>query len=174
MQQNPDKYSRDALNNFLDFASEKGLLKRATAQARKQASAVVLGILDQNEAADITKINLDDVIQRHRNRATGKIIPKTLATYESRTRIAVGDFLNYVKNPSAWKPSQQRKGKKGATTLPTGKTLENKDLKGSETTGQPSVHIDFQIHISPEASPEQIDQIFESMRRHLYRNTASN
>ena len=32
----------------------------------------------------------------------------------------------------------------------------------------PSIHIDLQIHISPEATPEQIDQIFSSMKRHLY------
>jgi len=32
----------------------------------------------------------------------------------------------------------------------------------------PSVHIDIQIHISPEASLDQIDQIFKSMSKHLY------
>lgn len=32
----------------------------------------------------------------------------------------------------------------------------------------PSVHIDIQVHISPESSPEQIDQIFASMAKHLY------
>ena len=32
----------------------------------------------------------------------------------------------------------------------------------------PSVHIDIQIHISPEASVDQIDQIFKSMSKHLY------
>lgn len=31
----------------------------------------------------------------------------------------------------------------------------------------PSLHIDIQIHISPEASADQIDQIFESMAKHL-------
>ena len=34
---------------------------------------------------------------------------------------------------------------------------------------EPSVHIDIQIHIDSSASPEQIDQIFSSMARHLYR-----
>ena len=32
----------------------------------------------------------------------------------------------------------------------------------------PTVHIDLQIHISPEASAEQIDSIFASMAKHLY------
>lgn len=32
----------------------------------------------------------------------------------------------------------------------------------------PSIHIDLQIHVSPEATGEQIDQIFKSMAKHLY------
>jgi len=30
-----------------------------------------------------------------------------------------------------------------------------------------AVHIDVQVHISPDTSPEQIDRIFESMAKHL-------
>jgi hypothetical protein len=32
----------------------------------------------------------------------------------------------------------------------------------------PEVHIDIQIHISPESTSEQINKIFESMAKHLY------
>ncbi|CAN5132076.1 DUF5343 domain-containing protein [soil metagenome] len=35
-------------------------------------------------------------------------------------------------------------------------------------TENPSLHIDIQIHISPDSGPEQIDQIFASMAKHLY------
>lgn len=35
-------------------------------------------------------------------------------------------------------------------------------------SGDPTVHIDIQIHVSPEASTEQIDQIFASMAKHIY------
>jgi hypothetical protein len=31
-----------------------------------------------------------------------------------------------------------------------------------------SLHIDLQVHISPESTPEQIEQIFKSIRKHLY------
>lgn len=37
----------------------------------------------------------------------------------------------------------------------------------------PSLHIDVQIHISPESSSEQIDQIFSSMAKHLYKKSDS-
>jgi hypothetical protein len=34
--------------------------------------------------------------------------------------------------------------------------------------GGPAIHIDIQIHISPESTAQQIDKIFESMAKHLY------
>lgn len=34
--------------------------------------------------------------------------------------------------------------------------------------GNPEMHIDIQIHISPDSSAEQIEKIFESMAKHLY------
>lgn len=37
----------------------------------------------------------------------------------------------------------------------------------------PTVHVDLQIHISPEASVDQIDKIFESMAKHLYKAGSS-
>lgn len=37
----------------------------------------------------------------------------------------------------------------------------------------PSIHIDIQIHISPESSPDQIDHIFASMAKHFYKQVRS-
>lgn len=37
--------------------------------------------------------------------------------------------------------------------------------------GAPTLHIDVQVHISPESSPEQIDTIFASMAKHLYKRS---
>lgn len=42
----------------------------------------------------------------------------------------------------------------------------------SGSNGGPSLHIDVQVHISPEASPDQIDQIFSSMAKHLFTSKA--
>jgi hypothetical protein len=38
----------------------------------------------------------------------------------------------------------------------------------SHRPGNASLHIDIQVHISPESSPEQFEQIFASMAKHLY------
>jgi hypothetical protein len=39
---------------------------------------------------------------------------------------------------------------------------------GGRISLSPALHIDIQIHISPEASVDQVDQIFASMAKHLY------
>ena len=42
-------------------------------------------------------------------------------------------------------------------------------VNGEKNFVQPSLHIDIQIHISPDATLEQIDQIFASMGKYIYR-----
>lgn len=49
--------------------------------------------------------------------------------------------------------------------LPAIPNQQNQSAKGIG----PSIHIDIQVHISPESSLEQIDQIFSSMAKHLYK-----
>ena len=162
--------SRDDLFNFLDFAGSKGLMKKATAGAYKNACGVILNILDESEAADLSKIDLERIILRHRNLAAGKIPPKTLKTYEIRVRAAVSNFIEYNRDPSSWKPSVKQRAPRASAVKKT-KSLVSPNLKEPEKLGipsQPSVHIDFQIHISPETTEKQLDQIFASMRRYLY------
>ncbi len=172
MQQRSMELTKNNLIDFLDFAAKNGLMKKATAGAYKTACNIILGILDESEAADLSKIDLERVILRHRNLAAGKIPPKTLKTYETRTSAAVGNFIEYTKDPSSWKPAvQQRPGKTSAVkkTKSTPLVTEPEKFKKPESMPtQPSVHIDFQIHISPDTTPTQIDQIFASMREHLY------
>ncbi len=63
------------------------------------------------------------------------------------------------------------------TTKKTAKNVQVKNekdiseppvVKPTVSASNPSVHIDLQIHISPEASVEQIDCIFASIAKHLY------
>ncbi|UOO37941.1 DUF5343 domain-containing protein [Oscillospiraceae bacterium CM] len=46
--------------------------------------------------------------------------------------------------------------------------LNSDPLGNTASLVQPSLHIDLQIHISPDASPQQIDSIFSSISKHLY------
>lgn len=58
--------------------------------------------------------------------------------------------------------SPPQKAKDTSETSINGST---KEIKGERFS--PKLHLDIQIHISPESSAEQIDKIFESMSKHL-------
>ena len=62
--------------------------------------------------------------------------------------------------PSLEAVSKNKKKDLESKPPPPGKGVIN-------SKGPPSLHFDIQIHISPDASPEQIDKVFESMARHL-------
>lgn len=67
---------------------------------------------------------------------------------------------------SSSKPKKAAANK--STTAPTADqhTVDNENIPSS--TNHPDLHIDLQIHISPDSTPEQIDAIFASMAKHLY------
>jgi len=55
----------------------------------------------------------------------------------------------------------------------THKPKQNSDRgegRGGQVFNGPEVNINLQIHISADASPDQIDQIFMSMSKHLYKH----
>lgn len=90
------------------------------------------------------------------------------------------EFLNNLKNDNNSKSTKSQ----SVTVKKTNKE-KNKPNKISKTDTQsnvelntefsPSVHIDLQIHISPDANPEQIDKIFASMSKHIFnRKVVSN
>ncbi len=53
--------------------------------------------------------------------------------------------------------------------IPTVATPASAERAVEGSGSAPNVHLDIQIHIPADASAEQIDQIFESMARHLYK-----
>lgn len=55
-----------------------------------------------------------------------------------------------------------------ADTLHAPVTDKKSAAKAASKSEGPSLHIDVQVHISPESSAEQIEQIFASMAKHLY------
>ena len=69
------------------------------------------------------------------------------------------------------------KGSKTTTTSPPKKkaaraATKAKPQQGKEQQGgddAPDVHINLQIHVSSDATPDQINKIFESMAKHIYR-----
>lgn len=52
-------------------------------------------------------------------------------------------------------------------TSPPPQPIVEMPVAGSRPAFSPKLHLDIQIHISPDSSPEQIEKIFESMAKHL-------
>jgi len=104
--------SRDKLLEFLDYLGDKGLMAKATVSARKAAASKVLGILSTEEAADVTVLNLDDVMARFHNLEGKGYTPGSLSTYLSRVRSAVEDFESYLGNPLGFRPNVQSREKR--------------------------------------------------------------
>ena len=99
--------SREALFEFLDYLWMKGLMAKATAQARKAAASKILGILEPHEASDVTKVDLDDAVARFGRLHGKRYTPQSLNTYGGRLRSAVEDFEAYLTNPLAFRSSVQ-------------------------------------------------------------------
>lgn len=69
--------------------------------------------------------------------------------------------------PRADRPKKevQKKTKEQSTPAPSSK--QSSQAPKEEHQFAPRLHIDVQVHISPDSSPEQIEKIFEAMARHL-------
>jgi hypothetical protein len=65
----------------------------------------------------------------------------------------------------AKKSDPKPKAQKSASPNPTPPAI----APPPKPKGAPTLHIDVQVHISPDSSPEQIDTIFASMAKHLYK-----
>ena len=126
--------SREAAIDFLQYLAQKGLMAPATAQARKAALNVVLSILDDEEAQDVTAIDLDSVIARFGNLQGKEYTPESLRTYKSRVKSALEDFTSYIENPLAFKPSLQTRERK---PTPNRLTTEEKKNGGTPPTAEP-------------------------------------
>lgn len=100
------KRSRDELMTFLDYMGQKGLIPQATASNRKASVGRLLSILTDEEAQDVTDLDIDDLVRRFTNLEGMKFSPGSLATYKSRLISSLEDFRNYLENPLGFRPSR--------------------------------------------------------------------
>lgn len=78
-----------------------------------------------------------------------------------------GDNKKPSKTKSDSTPKSKEKKEKKTEDL---KDKSHKpDGIGTNKVFNPSIHIDLQIHISPDASADQIDKIFASMSKHIFK-----
>jgi hypothetical protein len=103
--------SREALTEFLDYMADKGLMEKNTVLSRRAAATKILGILDEAEAADITNLDVEDVVSRFQRLHGRDYTPGSLSSYKSRLRSALDDFQSYASNPLAFRPGVQNRAR---------------------------------------------------------------
>jgi hypothetical protein len=78
-----------------------------------------------------------------------------------------------IKKVTTQKSTTKPKERAQTTTKPPktspGLVGQRDNQQSDNIPSQPTIHLDIQIHISPDATAEQIDSIFASMAKHLYK-----
>ena len=128
-------HSREALLAFLDYLGAKGLMKKGTVSARKAAVNALLGILPNEEAKDLSELDLDQLVQRFSNLKGSKFKPQSLRVYKSRLASALEDFRSYRADPLSFRPGLSPKERR-----PLGRTPQragNEEKAGSAHPPRP-------------------------------------
>lgn len=79
----------------------------------------------------------------------------------------ISGYTKSTTNKSA-NSKQHKASTNKATSKPSTDQPTVGDDKNIDSINCPNLHIDLQIHISPDSTPDQIDIIFASMAKHLY------
>jgi hypothetical protein len=131
--------SRDDLGQFLDYLANKGLMNPQTASARKASANTLLGILTDDEAMDVTKIDMDHLTQRFMNIKGSEFKPESVRVYKSRVEGAIRDFISYKKDPLSFKPKLETRSPRIADKKP--KELNGQSSMIASTAAPPSIMI---------------------------------
>lgn len=97
---------------FLDWLGAKGLMPLNTAQARKAVVNKVLAALDEDELADVTALDIDDVMLRWTNKFGKQYTSESARTYKSRFETSMADFKSYCENPVGFRPAGRQQTKR--------------------------------------------------------------
>lgn len=115
------EYSVEDLLEFLNHASDRGLIPAATAQALGVACRNVFGILSGDEKQDVRVVDVDTVFKRFANKRAKEFNPSSLKEYRRRVSRALDLFKNWRESPADFsvktRTNTQRKAKQNVTKM---------------------------------------------------------
>jgi len=177
-----EEHQRDlaSLIKFYTFAKTNGYINPGTADNRIAAVKAIFNTVKNVDTSDITKLDIDSIFKRYTILVANKVPVATLRGYAAHLRGAIREFDTYLTDPMNYKPVVIRTRKDRPSQAPSPKPITAKKPTISEklpsvetppilkdASRVPSLHIDIQVHISPQSSDTQIDKVFESMAKHL-------
>lgn len=93
---------------FWSWASQKGLMNENTAYAFSSPVRKIISVDENWENLDVSKLDVEDILQRFQNIHGKEFKPESLNAYFRRFRQAHLLYLQYVENPTAWKYKGQQ------------------------------------------------------------------
>jgi len=111
-----------ALVDHWNWAAGKGLMNKNTAGALRAACSQVLAVDEDWENLDVSDLDVEGILARFTNLRAKDFKPASLETYRKRFRLARDTFIEYTRDPGAWKPrmmerspAQEKTNGNGAT-----------------------------------------------------------
>jgi len=173
------KRDLDGLIKFLNFAKKSGYVVATTGDNRIRIAKEVLTTVPNIDTTDVTKLNIEDLFNRYATLMASRLPATTLQGNKSHFKSSIREFSTYLADPVHYKP-KSGKAKKDTTSKPqaqkpsTAEMPPKAKLTDSEIPPQkqdvlhtPTIHIDFQIHISPDTDATLVEKIFESLSRYF-------
>ncbi len=98
----PSDYTPDRLLNFLRSSGMQGLINPAVAKSRVNAIEALFVELNDEERADIRKIDVDRLCQRLHKIQDSSIRPEVVMLYNKRVQAALADYFAWLDNPKGF------------------------------------------------------------------------
>lgn len=150
--------------HWLDYRGKD--YKGVMAKAVKQGYSELFGMYPN--ACSQSNDNLEHFFST-KTTAGKQVVQKTASTF--KTLCDLSDF-SATKGKDVPDSSFQGSGNKKVeppSDANADKAARGARVKNGLEASLPNLHIDVQIHISADSSPEQVEQIFSSMAKHLYK-----
>lgn len=120
-----------ALVDHWNWAAGKGLMNKNTAGALRAACSQVLAADENWETLDVAELDVERILHRFTNLRAKDFKPASLDSYKKRFRLARESFLDYSRDPGAWKPHMTERAPASEKTNGNGST---------ESTVRPARH----------------------------------
>jgi len=153
---------------FIGLVDGSGIPTPLWSEYRGQSHRTVLGTAIKRGYADLFAVYPDansrsvaDLTHVFSTSSSGgeQVIKQTVQTF--RSLVEEGEFGGSGTHSETALPA-------GTLHTPAAASMAPGLPARATVNAGPAVHIDIQIHISPESTADQIDKIFESMAKHLY------
>ena len=140
-------YSMDDLLEFLNHASERGMMPAATASALAVAVRNVLGVLNENERRDLDTLDIEAAIKRFNNKRARDFSPSSLKEYSRRLHRAMDLYKRWIHDPSNFEiktrvtKASSRKPRENRSLLDAEQGEERPQVNGQQLFNQGSGYV---------------------------------